>query len=225
MKKLLIVIKNFMAAEINILNRSDFLLFTAASGDEALAIHRAERVDLIITELDMPGINGDLLCSMIRRDEELKHVAIIIVCTSAGPDIARVCRCKANSYITKPIQPEELREKVTQLVAVSQRKSYRVLLKASVKGRSANGSFFCSSRDISATGILLETDRKFAKGDVISCDFFLPGSSRIFANVEIMRVTGNHGETFLYGAKYVGLSPEHKSAIKEFINKGTAGMN
>ena len=80
MKKLLIVgnIQQFMATEKNILNRADIKIFTAQSGEKALEIHRTERVDLIITELDMPGISGDKLCSLIRKDEELKHVSIII---------------------------------------------------------------------------------------------------------------------------------------------------
>ena len=227
MKKLLIVgnIQNFMAAGNNMLNRAEFEIFTATSGKEAVDIQRTERADLIIIELDMPGMSGDRLCSLIRKDEELKHVSIIIVCTSSASDMARVSRCKANSYITKPIQHLELLDKVTQLVHIPERKSYRVLLKVSVNGRSAKGSFFCSSLDISATGILLQTDRTFATGDVISCDFFLPGASRIFADVEIMRATRNHDNTFLYGARYVDLSPEHISAIKAFINKRPASIN
>jgi DNA-binding LytR/AlgR family response regulator len=182
-------------------------------------VHKAERVDLIITDLDMPDISGDKLCSMIRKDEELKHVSIIIVCTTAASDIERVSRCKANSFITKPIQPELLLDKVAQLLNITERKSYRVLLKVSVNGKSEDSSFFCSSKDISSTGILLQTDRRFAKGDIISCAFFLPDSLRVFVDAEIMRVGKNHDNTFLYGAKYVDLSPEYRSAIEAFINK------
>ena len=224
MKKLLIVgnIQQFMATGKNILNRADIKILTATSGEEALDIHKAERADLIITELDMPGISGDKLCSVIRKDEELKHVSIIIVCTAAAADIARVSRCKANSFMTKPIQPEQLIATVAQLVNIPERQSYRVLLKVSVNGGSVNGSSFCYSRDISATGILLQTEKTLAIGDIVSCDFFLPDSSRIFTNVEIMRVTRNHDKTFLYGARYVDLSPEHKSAIQAFVNKRSA---
>ena len=224
MKKIIIAgnIQNFMAKGKNILNRAEFEIFTATSAEEALGIHKTEGADLIITELDLPGMSGDRLCSMIREDEELKRVSIIIVCTPASSDIARVCRCKPNSFITKPIPHRELMDKVNQLVDIPERKSYRVLLKVSVNGRSAKGSFFCSSRDISATGILLQTDRTLAIGDVISCDFFLPDSSRIFADVEIMRATRVHDNTFLYGARYVDLSPEHKFAIKVFVNKRSA---
>ena len=225
MKKLLLVgnIQEFMATEKNILNRACIKILTAGSGEEALDIHKTERADLIITELDMPGISGDKLCSIIRKDEELKRVSIIIVCTAAAADIVRVSRCKANSFITKPIQPKQLIATVIQLINIPERQSYRVLLKVSVNGGAA-GDSFCYSRDISATGILLQTDKTLAIGDVISCDFFLPDSSRIFTDVEIIRVTRNHDKTFLYGARYVDLSPGHKSAIQAFINKRSVRM-
>ena len=220
MKKILIVdgLEAFIYSEKNILRRSDFEIFTATSGKEALNVHKAEKMDVIIADLDLPDIGGDKLCSMIRNDEELKSVSIIIVCTTAPSDIERASVCKANSYITRPISSRQLLEKVAQLLNIPERKSCRVLLKVSVSWKSASGSFFCSSRDISATGILLQTDRMLAKGDVISCNFYLPNSFRVFANVEIMRVTMNGDDTFLYGAKYVDLSPEYRSAIEAFIN-------
>ena len=63
MKKILIVgnILNFVVTGKNILNRAEFEIFTARSGEEALDIQKTERADLIITELDMPGISGDKL--------------------------------------------------------------------------------------------------------------------------------------------------------------------
>jgi CheY-like chemotaxis protein len=224
MKKIMIVdgLETFIFTEKNILRRADFKIFTATSGEEALKVHKAEKVDIIIADLDLPDIGGDKLCSMIRNDEELKSVSIIIVCTTAPSDIERASRCKANSYITKPISSRQLLEKVAQLINVPERKSCRILLKVSVSWKSASGSFFCSSRDISATGILLQTDRMLAVGDVISCNFYLPNSIRVFANVEIMRITMNDDDTFLYGAKYVDLSPQYRSAIEAFINNRSA---
>lgn len=220
MKKILLVNNReaFIDSEKTILQRTGFELYIATSGEEALSVHKAEKVDLIVTCLDMPGISGDDLCSKIRMDDDLKHVSIIIVCNSSKADMERVARCKANSYITKPIQPEQLLERVAQLLNISERKSYRVLLKVSVNGRSSDGSFFCTSRDISATGMLLQTDRKFAIGECVSCSFFLPGSIRIVSDAEIMRVSKNHDNTALYGARFVNLSPVYKATITDFIN-------
>jgi CheY-like chemotaxis protein len=58
MKKLLIVgnIQKFVTTGKNILNRADLKIFTATSGEKALDIHKTEKADLIITELDIPGM-------------------------------------------------------------------------------------------------------------------------------------------------------------------------
>ena len=58
MKKILLVNSLIVFYEKNkgLLSRSDFQIFTAITGMEALRIHREERVDLIIAELNMPEI-------------------------------------------------------------------------------------------------------------------------------------------------------------------------
>ena len=227
MKKLLIAgdIQKFIATEKNILNRAEFEIFTATSGEQALDIHKTEGADLIIAELDMPGMSGDKLCSMIRQDEGLKSVSFIVVCDSAAWDIERASRCEATAFIMKPVQPKQLINKVVRLGNIPERKSYRVPFRVPVNWRTAENASFCSSRDISTTGILLQTDSPFAIGDIISCTFYLPDCSQISTDVEIMRAAINHDNTFLYGTKFVDLSPEHRSAIKAFINMRTARMN
>lgn len=221
MKKVLLVndLNTLIEKERTILNRSDIKIFTAASGEEALAVHKKEKVDLIIADLDMKGMGGDKLCSMIREDEELKYVAIMIVCRGSESDLHRVTRCKANSHVTKPIRPLQFLENVSKLLDIPERKSYRVLLKATVNGKFDNKPFFCSSQDISATGLLLETDKALDKGDVMNCSFFLPGAERIATDTEVMRVVKSADGTLHYGVRYVGLQPAHRAAIVAFIEK------
>lgn len=221
MKKILIVddIRTYIDQEKGILGRADFRIFTATSGEEALKIHKAEKVDLIIADLNMPGIGGDKLCSLIRNDEELKQVSFIIVCAGGKSDMERYSRCKANSYITKPVTPAGLLEKVGQLLDIPERKSYRVLLKVTVTGKSLNDSFFCSSQNISTSGLLIETERALEKGDKISCSFFLPNAERIVADAEVVRIVRKSNHTLQYGVRYVNIGPSYKAAIEGFVNK------
>jgi len=221
MKKVLLVndVKTLVEKERTILNRSDIEIFTAMSSEEALAIHRKEKADLIIADLDMPGISGDKLCTMIRNDEALKQVAFIMVCGGSESDLHRVARCKANAHATKPIRPLQFLESVGKLLDIPERKSYRVLLKATVNGKFGNKPFFCSSQDISATGLLLEADKELERGDVMTCSFFLPGAERILTDTEVMRVVKSAEGTLRYGVRYVGLQPAYKAAIDSFIEK------
>ncbi len=221
MKKVLIVddLRTFVDKEKGILDRSDIKIFTATSGAEALAVHRAERVDLIIVDLDMPGMNGDKFCSIIRRDEVLKQVSIIIACDGTESDIARIRQCKANSYITKPIRPVQFLESVGRFLDVPERKSYRVLLKARVEGKFDNEPFYCSSQNISVSGLLVETEKVLEKGDVLSCSFFLPGSECIVTDAEVMRTVRGAENSMSYGMRFVNLRPAFKAAIETFIEK------
>ncbi len=219
MKKILLVddVAAFIEKEKSILSRADFKIFTATSGRDALALHKANAMDLIITDLDMPDMGGDRLCTAVRADPALKKVSIIVVGDGSKEEMARVKRCGANSFLAKPIRPVQLLEEVSRLLDVPERKSYRVILKVTINGKDRRESFFCSSRNISATGMLIETDKSLEKGDRISCSFFLPNSDRITCDGEVVRVV-QEGDARHYGIRYVDIRPECKSAIEGFIS-------
>lgn len=219
MKKILLVddIAIFVDKEKSILSRADFKIYTATSGEEALEIHKTENMDMIVTDLDMPGISGDKLCSIIRQDDRLKHVSIIIVCNNSATDLARVARCQTNAYITKPIRPVEFLEKVSKLLDIPERQSYRVLLKVKIKGRSTDEAFFCTSHNISVTGLLIETDKILEKGDIISCSFFLPKSECMVTDAEVMRVVKKEDNACQYGVRYLDITRKFRGSIDSFI--------
>lgn len=223
MKKILIVseLRSLVEKEKSILNRSDFNIFSAASGREAFDIHKSEKVDLIVADNDLPDITGDDLCSMIRDNEELRKVSIILLFKKT--DIEKNLHCKANAFVAKPLDPPALLEKVSHLLSIAQRKSYRVLLKISVNGKFMDKPFYCTSKDISAAGMLLETEKRLEKGDVLSCSFFLPGSQQIVTDAEVVRVINKLSETAHYGVKFLNLPAECTSAIEKFIRKRAEG--
>ena len=102
MTKVLLVddIRLFLEIEQTLLNRPDITIFTATSGEEALAIHERENVDVILLDLLMPGMDGEKVCQYIRADKKLKGVSIIMVTTSTSPeDIERCIKAGANDYI------------------------------------------------------------------------------------------------------------------------------
>ncbi|MBI4823998.1 MAG: response regulator [Nitrospirae bacterium] len=220
-KKILIVddLRPFIEQEKNILSRADFQLFTASSGREALEIHKTEKVDIIIADLDMPEVPGDELSRAIREDKTLKKVSIIIVCTKKASDIERCARCGANTYITRPLKGEELLEKVHNLLDVPLRKDIRVLIKVAIKGRFGSEPFFCTSQDISKSGILIETDKTLAKGDIVICSFFMPYEERIVADCEVVRVMKTGSSLYCYGARFINLNPEYESVIERYVKK------
>ncbi len=219
MKKIIIVnsIQAFLERDKSILNRADFRVYTATSGNEALRIHREEKADLIVADLDLPDMGGDVLCSLVRQESTIRHVSIILVCRDIPEELARASSCGANAWVTKPVRPEQLVESVGQLLAVSLRRGYRVLLKAKVKGERESEPFFCTSHNISVSGILLETDKILEPGDCISCSFFLPGSQQIVADGEVVRLERKPDGSCHYGVRFINLAPDCRDAIEWFI--------
>lgn len=222
-KKIILLkeLRSFIHLEKDILNRSDFQIFVAASAEDVVKTHRTERVDLIVLQLDMDGVGAEKICSLLRSDEELKHVSILIICNNTEKDIARVRECKANSYLTKPLRHEQLRHKVSQLLAIPDRQDYRVLLKVKVNGKSSSVPFFCYSYNISVSGMLIETEKLLKKSDILVCTFFLPGADQIVSEAEVVRTVKTENGLFQYGIKYINLGPAYKASIERFIKRRT----
>ena len=90
--------------------------------DEVDALKKliTERVDLVITDINMPMMDGLKLISLIRGNARTKSVPIIIVTTEgAEEDRKRGLALGANAYIAKPIQPSELLKTVAALLEPS----------------------------------------------------------------------------------------------------------
>ena len=85
-------------------------------GVEALTFLRREgrhrqapRPDLILLDLNLPRKDGRELLAEIKKDEEFRRIPVIVLTTSeAEEDISRAYRLRANCYITKPPQLDEL---------------------------------------------------------------------------------------------------------------------
>ena len=89
----------------------------AVDGEEAL--RKAEKLipDLIILDVNMPGLNGFEVLQRIRSSERLRHTKVMMVTARDEPgDRALGMRLGANTYITKPFSPMALLEAVTGLL-------------------------------------------------------------------------------------------------------------
>ncbi len=89
----------------------------AADGVDALRKLTAGSFDIIITDINMPIMDGLKLVRRVRTDEALKHIPIVIITTEgAEEDRQRALALGANAYITKPIQAPQVIAKVKELL-------------------------------------------------------------------------------------------------------------
>jgi two-component system chemotaxis response regulator CheY len=89
----------------------------ADDGVDALKKLSQQHFDVLITDINMPMMDGLKLVSMVRKDESHKETPIIIITTEgAQEDRQRALSLGANAYITKPIQAPQVISKVKELL-------------------------------------------------------------------------------------------------------------
>lgn len=87
----------------------DFFAVEAGNGFEALKALPTRRFDLIITDINMPDINGLELISFVRSNPAYKDIPLIIVSTEkTDEDKKRGLALGASSYVVKPFTKEDL---------------------------------------------------------------------------------------------------------------------
>src|SRR5512135_1327712 len=116
-------IETFLDSGETFLNRSDIRIFRVGSNEEALAIHRTEKADLIIANLDANIMRGELLCATIRESQGLHRVSLIIIHSGAASDVLRISHCSANAFIEQSAEPAVLLETVHQLINIPVRET------------------------------------------------------------------------------------------------------
>jgi CheY-like chemotaxis protein len=221
MKKAVIAhdIHALLVREDTFLDRTDLQIFVAATNDEILKVHRAERVDLIMTRLDMPGLSSVKLFDLIREDPALRTVSIIMSCANDPKAIKESSQCRANAVLLEPLHPVLLMAKAQQLLDIAARETIRVLLGVVVNGLFGDEAFYCRTRNISASGMMIETRKRLVEGTRLSCQFYLPDAKRVQASGRIVRIiqqTSGEGG-YQYGLMFTDLASEVKQLLADFV--------
>jgi len=95
----------------------DVETFEAQSGFEALKMLPARKYDLIITDINMPDINGLELVSFVKKDERYNNIPMLIISTERSEvDKKRGMEIGADAYLSKPFTAEELSEMIQRFL-------------------------------------------------------------------------------------------------------------
>ena len=99
----------------------DVKVTEAENGFDALRVLPRQSFDLIITDINMPDINGLELVSFVKNNPAYRAIPVIIISTEGSDrDLDRGVSLGADAYIVKPFDPEDLREIVCSLLGLSE---------------------------------------------------------------------------------------------------------
>ena len=98
--------------KFNLLN-AGYEVLTANNGIDAVKIAKAEKPNLLLLDLMLPGIDGFDVCKEIKRNNEMKNTSIVML-TAKGEELDKILGLElgADDYITKPFSVRELLARV-----------------------------------------------------------------------------------------------------------------
>jgi DNA-binding response OmpR family regulator len=99
------------------LGTDDFNVLHASDGEEALAVARAERPDIILLDINMPRRNGLEVCREVKRNPQMAGTKVVML-TASGSDAdkATASEVRADDYFVKPFSPVALLNKIYDLL-------------------------------------------------------------------------------------------------------------
>ena len=94
-----------------------FETIEAPNGFEALKRLPQQRLDLIVTDINMPDINGLEIVHFVKHHPQYKSIPLIIVSTEGSEDdVKKGLELGASAYVKKPFEPDVLRSTIRQVI-------------------------------------------------------------------------------------------------------------
>ena len=99
------------------LSAAGFEVIEAVTGDAGVAMAESERPDLILMDIQLPGIDGYEATRLIKAKPALRHIPIIVVTSYAlSGDEVKAKEAGCDAYLAKPFRPRELLAKVREFL-------------------------------------------------------------------------------------------------------------
>jgi response regulator RpfG family c-di-GMP phosphodiesterase len=195
-------------------------VFTALSGTEGLQKARSERPQLVVFGFDLFDMTAPEFCREIRSDPDIKTMSLLLVCERDNAAHADLClSAGCNDVIFRPLQREELDEKVSRLTSIPSRRQLRTITRIEVSLEN-NGRFILGrSLNISSNGMLLEVDRVLPGDGRVRIHFYLPGDPKPMQIVgEVLRAEFT-GTMAKYGVRFIAADDEQRDRIERFVQR------
>ena len=92
-------------------------ILEASNGSEALSLARENSLDLILSDINMPLMDGLEFVRQLRSIEAAQHIPVVMITTEAGEGhVVEALSLGASGYIRKPFTPEQIKERVIPLL-------------------------------------------------------------------------------------------------------------
>ncbi len=222
MKRVLLISPdpNFFESRDQAFNRRGVQAFPALDIVEGAEILMRVPMDLVIA--DARDVDAVQLHEDVKAITDTVQVPVVLVVPAATEDVLRSAFSDLTSVflVAFPVSTKYLLELSNRLVSIPNRKYVRVLVQMRVPGEKST-TVFAFSRNISESGMLLETEAQLRLGDLVGMNFMLPGvggGTPIDARGEIVRLQeGESASTVrLYGLRFTDIGASDREVIAAY---------
>ncbi len=216
----------FLELEKSFLRRDDFEILEARNGVEALAITRDKKPDLVLMDLHMPEMDGDVCCRRIKEDPRLQDIPVVMITHGGREEDLELCRkAGCNAILLKPITRHDLLSTVKRLLDIQDRAIPRCNVRLRVHyGAPPQELLQNYTVNLSTGGMFLETWQVLPLDTPISLEFSLDEGQIIRCQARVVWV--NAPDLILkpqlpvgMGLQFIDASLDQLHAIREFIEK------
>jgi response regulator RpfG family c-di-GMP phosphodiesterase len=203
-----------------ILRRRDMVVTTALAGSEGLAKAKMDKPNLIIFAFDLFDMTAPEFCREIRADDDTRAISLLLICDREHHEHGDLClSAGCNDVIFRPLHKPELDEKVERLAKIPVRRQLRTMTKIEIS-MEKNGQFVLArSLNISATGILLETEKPIPQEGPVRLHFYLPADPKpLQIMAEVLRAEFS-GAMARYGMQFVSPTEDDAARISRFVHR------
>lgn len=213
-------LKFFLEIESSFLKRGGFDVLTAGSGAEALAVASSQHPQLILLDLEMPGMDGAAACAAMRKMPALALTPIIIMSAGSSEETRERCRrAGCTEFIPKPEKPDDLLGIVAFILKIKNRSSERITVVFDVTGTTGVHQVIGKATNLSATGLMIESAAAIPVGSILPLEFFLPKSRhQVKTKGEVVRSEPSKTGGFRAGVRFTALSQADQEQILEYVS-------
>ncbi len=197
-------------------------VITASSGEQALEIARREHPDIILLDLLMPGLDGDVVCRSIKNDPQLHDIPVImLVGANSASHWGRAVRAGADDVLAKPITSVALVETVHRFTQGATPQGLpRIPVNSAVQLQLGAKTHQGSLKNLSRGGLFVETECGLVGDREVGLRFALPGSATRFdptAQVVWKREALRQQSADGVGMRFVDISSDLVRKLEEYV--------
>ncbi len=217
----------FIEQEMSLINRDDIEVLVAHNGAEALKTIVEKTPDIVFMDLDIPGMDGDRCCHMVKSDKSLCHIPIIMIIPGVNQEEFERCRqAGCDDIIVKPINHLYFTAHIKRYLNIQLKKNTRFIAPLRIQYYCADDPdrvIYSYSINLSTGGMFIGTKELLPIDSPLNIEFILPEDGRI------IRCSGrvswlNHPESINnqdlptgMGVQFMDLSADDQDSLRTFI--------